>query len=87
MLLRELLAAIEALGLTPDTEVVLQTPRDGCYNNFELVLCDYEHEEGGVINGPDDGNWGGPEHNPRPLPHPILSLEALCLENRTPIMF
>ena len=85
MHLRELLAAIESMGLDLDTEVVISTPT-ACYTEFELELCDHEHENGGVINGPDPG-WGGPEHDPRPLTQPVLSIDVMRSEVRGPTMF
>ena len=85
--IRDLLTAIEALGMDPDTEVVIATSVEGAFNEFELEVCDYEHESGCVIQGPDAGGWGGPEHDPRPLPKPVLSLSIMGSDKRRAITF
>jgi hypothetical protein len=87
VLIRELLASIEALGLDPETELVISHPISGCYTEFEVVICDYEHEGGSVISGPDSGGWGGRAHDPRPLPRPVISLDLISSEYRKPITF
>ena len=84
---RELIEAIEALGLDPDTEVVIATSIEGSFCEFELEICDHEHESGDVIQGPDAGGWGGPDHDPRPLPKPVLALQTYSSEKRKPITF
>ena len=85
MTLRELLAAIEALGLDPETEVAIQSERDGAYSEFEIQLCTYEHYEGSLIVGPDPEGWG--EDFPRELQRPILTFNGDTFGKRIPIMF
>ena len=85
--IRELLTTIKTLDLDPDTEVVISTSTEGSFNEFELEVCDYEHDTGDVIQGPDTGGWGGPDHDPRPLPKPVLALHTYNSKNRKPITF
>lgn len=84
MKLKDLLAAIKSLGLDPETEVVISTGTEGCFDKFDLEVCDHEHDDGGVIPGPDSGGW---ENDPRPLPASILSLDVIDQEERKPITF
>ncbi|MFN3188604.1 MAG: hypothetical protein ACK42D_03655 [Candidatus Paceibacteria bacterium] len=87
MTIEELIKAIEALGLDPNTEVVLSNSTEGSFSDFELEVCDHEHEGGDVIKGSDPGGWGGPDHDPRPLPTPVLSLHTHCSSPRKAITF
>lgn len=87
MTIQELIAAITALGLDPDTQVVLTDPTVGSQIGFKLEVCHYEYPEGDVGVDPDPGGWGGPEHDPRPLPKPVLSISTYESERRKPITF
>lgn len=83
MKIRELISAIESLSLDPETEVVIST-FNGCFDRFNLEICDHEHDDGGVIQGPDPHGWN---NAPRPLPTPVLSLDVTDQEERKPITF
>ncbi len=86
MKIKDLLQAITALGLDGETEIVVSTTK-GAFAGIELEVCDYECEDGDVIKGPDPSGWGGPEHEPRPLPKIVLCIDIINSNRREPVTF
>jgi len=69
---RALLAAIEALGIGPDDEVVLQDDST-THDDFEIVRATHEYPEGDVTDMPQHAD---PEERLNELPRPILVLRT-----------
>lgn len=86
MRLGDLISTLVSMEQNLDIEVVISTTT-ATYVEFDFELCDYEHETGDVIKGPDPGGWGGPEFDPRPLPKPVLSINVMDSEKRKVVMF
>lgn len=70
MLLRDLLANIAALGLDPETEVVVQTDGSGTYGGFELRVYNHEYAHGSTVL----------------LPRPVQGLIDCVCSDRNPVM-
>lgn len=79
MKLKDFLTTIEALGLDPETEVVVQTSQ-ATYETFLIEVGRFEYIDGGVAPEPDDDGDGS--MTTHPLPEPILAIEAILGEPR-----
>lgn|GEM_PF-6929738 len=84
MKLSQLLAELVKLELDPEMEVGFQN-EEGVFIEFEVLIGTHEHEDGGIIDGPDPNGWG--DKAPRELPQSILLLCALRFDKRKPQMF
>jgi len=84
MKLNQLLAELMKLKLDPEMEVGFQV--DGAvFTEFDVLIGTHEHDDGGIINGPDPDGWG--DKAPRELHDPILTLCSLGFDKRKPQMF
>lgn len=78
MKLREFLEAIDALGLDPETVVVIQAS-NGTYGTILIEVCHHEYNDGGVAEKPDDSGGGT---TTSPLSQPVLALDVISSQRR-----